>query len=194
MDKNDLLVLHTSCGLRILNGSGQIIYSNMILDQPSNTAQSSNVEDSSSSTVGKPSMPSKQFGIAYTTEEQRKRGTSRYRRELMYPFSLGQRVPPSFLFSLCLCITPEWVTVTLQQATTKPNPRHSFSRSSHSILEMVSQASQELRRTLIPNHMGYVGAHSLELESRRTRCRILANFQQVKVRLPKPVKLIFSKV
>ncbi|OWM82764.1 hypothetical protein CDL15_Pgr008645 [Punica granatum] len=131
----------------------------MILDQPSNTAQPSNA-DSSSNTVGKPSMPSKQFGIAFTTKEQRKR---------------------------------EWVIATLQQATTKPNPRLSFPRSSHSILEMVSQASQELRRTLIPDHMGYVGAPSLELESRRTRCRILANFQQVKVRLPKPVKLVFRK-
>ncbi|PKI57873.1 hypothetical protein CRG98_021743 [Punica granatum] len=119
MDKKDPLVPHTSCGLGILNGSGQIIYSNMILDQPSNTAQLSSA-DSSSSTVGKPSVPSKQFGIAYTTEEQRKRGTSRCRCKLVYPFSLGQRVPPSFLFSLCLCITQEWVTATLQQATTKP--------------------------------------------------------------------------
>ncbi|OWM66902.1 hypothetical protein CDL15_Pgr018391 [Punica granatum] len=73
MDKNDPLVPHTSSGLGILNGSGQIIYSNMILDQPSNTAQPSNA-DSSSNTVGKPSMPSKQFGIAFTTEEQRKKG------------------------------------------------------------------------------------------------------------------------
>ncbi|OWM89868.1 hypothetical protein CDL15_Pgr014607 [Punica granatum] len=70
----------------ILNGSGQIIYSNMIIDQPSNTAQPSSV-DSSSSTVGKPSMLFKQFDTAYTTEEHRKR---------------------------------EWVTTTLQQATTKP--------------------------------------------------------------------------
>ncbi|PKI77385.1 hypothetical protein CRG98_002215 [Punica granatum] len=53
--------------------------------------------------------------------------------------------------------------------------------------------SQELLQTLIPSHTGYVGAPSLELESRRTRCRILANFQQVKARLPKPVKLVFSK-
>ncbi|OWM63326.1 hypothetical protein CDL15_Pgr022071 [Punica granatum] len=74
----------------------------MILDQPSNTAQLSNV-DSFSSTVGKSSMLSKQFDIAYTTEEQRKKGTSRYRRELVYPFSLGQRVPLKLsLFCLSL--------------------------------------------------------------------------------------------
>ncbi|PKI70459.1 hypothetical protein CRG98_009148 [Punica granatum] len=47
----------------------------MILDQPSNTAQPSSA-DSSSSTVGKPSVPSKQFGIVYTIKEQRKRGQS----------------------------------------------------------------------------------------------------------------------
>ncbi|OWM88883.1 hypothetical protein CDL15_Pgr020837 [Punica granatum] len=58
----------------------------MILDQPSNTAQPSSA-DSSSSTVGKPRMLSKQFDTAYTTEEHRK---------------------------------IEWVTATLQQATTKP--------------------------------------------------------------------------
>ncbi|OWM63383.1 hypothetical protein CDL15_Pgr022128 [Punica granatum] len=102
MDKIDPLVSHTSCGLGILNGSGQIIYSNMILDQPSNTAQPSSA-DSSSSTVGKPGMLSKQFDTAYTTEEQRKSGTSRYRRELVYPFSLGQPVPPKLsLFCLSL--------------------------------------------------------------------------------------------
>ncbi|OWM67643.1 hypothetical protein CDL15_Pgr024728 [Punica granatum] len=78
MDKIDPLVSHTSCGLGILNGSGQIIYSNMILDQPSNTAQPSSA-DSSSSTVGKSSMLSRQFDIAYTTEEQRKRGTTNAR-------------------------------------------------------------------------------------------------------------------
>ncbi|OWM63563.1 hypothetical protein CDL15_Pgr017634 [Punica granatum] len=98
MDKNDPLVPHTSCGLGILNGSDQIIYSNMILDQPSNTAQPSSAKDSSSSTVGKLSMPSKQFGITYTTEEQRKMGTSRCRRELVYPFSLGQRASQAFSF------------------------------------------------------------------------------------------------
>ncbi|PKI59957.1 hypothetical protein CRG98_019651 [Punica granatum] len=76
MDKNDPLVPHTSCRLGILNGSGQIIYSNMILDQPSNTAQPSSAKDSSSSTMGKPSMPSKQFGITSTTDEPRKRGQS----------------------------------------------------------------------------------------------------------------------
>ncbi|PKI72884.1 hypothetical protein CRG98_006752 [Punica granatum] len=108
MDKNDPLVPHTSCGLGILNGSGQIIYSNMILDQPSSIAQPSSAKDSSSST------------------------DHRYCKR------------------------------------------------------------EELRGTLIPDQMGYVGAHSLELESRRTRFRILANFQQVKVRLPKPVKLISS--
>ncbi|OWM90864.1 hypothetical protein CDL15_Pgr027351 [Punica granatum] len=98
MDKHDPLVLHKSCGLGILNGSGQIIYSNMILDQPSNTAQPSRAEDSSSSIVGKPSMPSKQFGITYTTEEQMKRGTSRCRRELMYHFSLEQCASQAFSF------------------------------------------------------------------------------------------------
>ncbi|PKI57541.1 hypothetical protein CRG98_022012 [Punica granatum] len=46
----------------------------MILDQPSNTAQPSSA-DSSSSTVGKPSMLSKQFDTAYTTEEHRKKGS-----------------------------------------------------------------------------------------------------------------------
>ncbi|PKI42409.1 hypothetical protein CRG98_037201 [Punica granatum] len=55
MDKIDPLVSHTSCGLGILNSSGQIIYSNMILDQPSNTSRPSSA-DSSSSTVGKLSM------------------------------------------------------------------------------------------------------------------------------------------
>ncbi|OWM72545.1 hypothetical protein CDL15_Pgr017286 [Punica granatum] len=80
MDKNDPLVLHTSCGLGILNKSGQIIYFNMILDQPSNTAQPSSTKDSSSSIVGKLSMPSKQFGITYTTEGRRKMGDYRYHK------------------------------------------------------------------------------------------------------------------
>ncbi|OWM75310.1 hypothetical protein CDL15_Pgr012270 [Punica granatum] len=155
MDKNDPLVPHTSCGLGILNGSGQIIYSNMILDQPSSIAQPSSAKDSSSSTVGKPSMPSKQFGITYTTEEQRKRAT-------------------------------------LQQAITEPKSQIFLSKSLVITLWKWYCKREELRGTLIPDQMGYVGAHSLELESRRTRFRILANFQQVKVRLPKPVKLISS--
>ncbi|PKI48391.1 hypothetical protein CRG98_031244 [Punica granatum] len=117
----------------------------MILDQPSNIAQPSRA-DSSSSTVGKPSMLSKQFDTANTTEEHRKKGTFFYKRELVYPFSLGQRVPSSFLFSVCLYITPEWVTATLQQATTKPK--------SQTFLSEVSQASQELRQTLIPGPRG----------------------------------------
>ncbi|OWM83115.1 hypothetical protein CDL15_Pgr011797 [Punica granatum] len=119
INKTVTLGSRTLRGLGIPKENGQIIYSNMILDQPSNTAQPSSV-DSFSSAVGKPSMLSKQFDTAYTTKEHRKNGTSRYRRELVYPFSLGQRVPPSFLFSVCLCKTPEWVTDTLQQATTKP--------------------------------------------------------------------------
>ncbi|PKI37897.1 hypothetical protein CRG98_041711 [Punica granatum] len=130
MDKNDPLVPHTSCGLRILNGSGQIIYSNMIFDQPTNTAQPSNAKDSSSSTVGKPSMPSKQFGITYTTEEQRKRGQSMTAQAAELASSKAQsffnsksgfrqpnRVNPDFNFctgvnpdfNFCTRVNPLWV-------------------------------------------------------------------------------------
>ncbi|PKI67602.1 hypothetical protein CRG98_012025 [Punica granatum] len=107
MDKNDPLVPHTSCGLGILNGSGHIIYSNMILDQPSNTAQPSSAEDSSSSTMGKPSMPSKQFGITYTTEEQRKRGVNHIRVNPDFKFCTGVsplRINPDFNF--CTGVNP----------------------------------------------------------------------------------------
>ncbi|OWM90935.1 hypothetical protein CDL15_Pgr019247 [Punica granatum] len=56
MNKIVTLGSRTLRGPGIPKENGQVIYSNMILDQPSNTAQPSSAKDSSSSTVGKPSM------------------------------------------------------------------------------------------------------------------------------------------
>ncbi|OWM90872.1 hypothetical protein CDL15_Pgr027359 [Punica granatum] len=120
MDKNDPLVPHTSCGQGIPKESGQVIYFNMILDQPSNTAQPSSAKDSSSSIVGKPSMPSKQFGTTYTTEGRRKMGV--HLTAGVNPCILlarGNVLPKLSLFSLSLH-NSKWVTATLQQAITEP--------------------------------------------------------------------------
>ncbi|PKI58130.1 hypothetical protein CRG98_021479 [Punica granatum] len=129
MDKNDPLVLHTLCGLGILNKSGQIIYFNMILDQPSNTAQPSSTKDSSSSIVGKLSMPSKQFGITYTTEGRRKMGVHlTVGVNSCILLAWGNVLPKLSLFSLFLH-NSKWVTATLQQAITEPKSQTFLSKS-----------------------------------------------------------------
>ncbi|OWM91087.1 hypothetical protein CDL15_Pgr028139 [Punica granatum] len=129
MDKNDPLVPHTSCGQGIPKESGQVIYFNMILDHPSNTAQLSSAKDFSSSTVGKPSMPSKQLGTTYTTEERRKMGV--HLTAGVNPCILlawGNVLPKLSLFSLSLH-NSKWVTATLQQAITEPKSQTFLSES-----------------------------------------------------------------
>ncbi|OWM72722.1 hypothetical protein CDL15_Pgr010122 [Punica granatum] len=173
----------------------------MILDQPSNAAQPSSA-DSSSSTVGKPSMPSKQFGIAYTTEELRKRDTSRCRRELVN--------------AMIKSITS--IARTTADSDSRPHGirRRSFLRARVSQDQMlnpgelpagqstIAQASKTglSQSVTIPVIRAFDGSALSGQHPSHTatpplfynfRCRILANFQQVKVRLPKPVKLVFSK-
>ncbi|OWM89007.1 hypothetical protein CDL15_Pgr027013 [Punica granatum] len=129
MDKNDPLVPHTSCGQGIPKESGQVIYFNMILDHPSNTAQLSSAKDFSSSTVGKPSMPSEQFGTTYTTEGRRKMGV--HLAAGVNPCILlawGNMLPKLSLSSLSLHNSKR-VTATLQQAITEPKSQTFLSES-----------------------------------------------------------------
>ncbi|PKI57705.1 hypothetical protein CRG98_021895 [Punica granatum] len=96
------LGLRTLRELGIPKGNGQVIYSNTIPDQLSYRTQPSKA-DSSSSTAGDQARNPNSLKQPTPTEGRKRRGgTSHGKRELVYPFSLGQRAPQAFSFLLVI--------------------------------------------------------------------------------------------